>query len=272
MQMYVYSVYVYYTQELMFSFRIWIQQIFQAFYQIFARTATTENVGEEKSSIFLWKGLKKVRQNRSRILRKDSDHDRLKVKLSATLELPKKHRSEIDSVKYIIGQFLQEEVKVMKWKERKIQPDFIWSILKEARDRVLKISFSTISSLRRNAKHFNFVFSSSVKHISFWFHLYSTPFPSPQLWSWGTRHIPGEFHFWLFWKSYDHCQNYFDPTVNHMISSKTVWISFCKSHDHFQNCLDFFSRNQMITAQKCWPFCKSHDQCQNYLDLFLEII
>ena len=50
----------------------------------------------------------------------------------------------------------------------------------------------------RNAKHFNFVFSSSVKHISFWFHLYSTPFPSPQLWSWGTRHIPGEFPFWLF--------------------------------------------------------------------------
>ena len=114
MQMYVYSVYVYYTQELMFSFRIWIQQIFQAFYQIFARTATTENVGEEKSSIFLWKGLKKVRQNRSRILRKDSDHDRLKLKLSATLELPKKHRSEIDSVKYIIGHFLQEEVQVMK--------------------------------------------------------------------------------------------------------------------------------------------------------------
>ena len=83
----------------MFSFGIRIQLIFQAFYQIFARSATTENVGEEKSSIFLWKGLKKVRQNRSRILRKDSDHDRLKVKLSAKFKLQKIHASEFSFVK-----------------------------------------------------------------------------------------------------------------------------------------------------------------------------
>ena len=109
--MYVYS--LYYTQELMFSFGIRIQLIFQAFYQIFARSATTENVGEEKSSIFLWKGLKKVRQNRSRILRKDSDHDRLKVKLSAKFKLQKIHASEFSFVKYIIGHSLKEQVKVM---------------------------------------------------------------------------------------------------------------------------------------------------------------
>ena len=47
------------------------------------------------------------------------------------------------------------------------------------------------------------------QHFSFWFHLYSTPFPSPQLWSWATRHVPGEFHFWLF--------------QNHMITDKTIW-------------------------------------------------
>ena len=91
--------YIYYTQELMFPVRIWIQQIFQAFCKSFARTATTENVGLEKSSIFLWKGLKNVRQNRRRILRKDSDHDRLKVKLSAKFKLQKIHASEFSFVK-----------------------------------------------------------------------------------------------------------------------------------------------------------------------------
>ena len=117
MQMYVYSVYVYYTQELMFSFRIWIQQIFQAFYQIFARTATTENVGEEKSSIFLWKGLKKVRQNRSRILRKDSDHDRLKVKLSAKFGLLKNTHQKLVLWNTSWGNFCKK--KLGWWNERR---------------------------------------------------------------------------------------------------------------------------------------------------------
>ena len=47
--------YIYYTQGLMFPVRIRIQQIFRAFYQIFARTATTENVGEKKSQYFFRK-------------------------------------------------------------------------------------------------------------------------------------------------------------------------------------------------------------------------
>ena len=121
--------------------------------------------------------------------------------------------------------------------ERKIQTDFIWSFWKRQAE-FWKLVFLQFPPWR-NAKHFNFVFSSSVKHISFWFHLYSTPFPSPQLWSWGTRHTPGEFHFWLF--------------QHPMIIDKTifsVWKS-CMMTDNVYRCM----AHMLSLAKKMYLFC-----------------
>ena len=79
-------------------------------------------------------------------------------------------------------------------------------------------------------KYFHSVFSSCVKHISFRFHLYSTPFPSPQLPSWATRHIPEEFHFWLFGNHIRSQKRYFNCLGNFL------WLSLLVIGQLSSNC------------------------------------